>query len=56
MDGPYSEDHPANPLSAYGKSKWDREQAVLVDCKNALILRTTVVCGEDAAHKNYAYS
>jgi dTDP-4-dehydrorhamnose reductase len=56
FDGPYSEDHPANPLSAYGKSKWDGEQAVLGACKNALILRTTVVYGNDTAHKNYAYS
>jgi dTDP-4-dehydrorhamnose reductase len=55
-DGPYSEDAPANPLSVYGKSKWQGEQAVLAACSHALILRTTVVYGQDFGHKNFVYA
>ena len=54
--GPYAEDAPSNPLSVYGKSKWNGELAVRVTCSNALILRTTVVYGRDSGHKNYVYS
>ena len=54
--GPYREDDTANPLSAYGKSKWEGELAVLAACRNALILRTTVVYGQDIGQKNYVYS
>jgi dTDP-4-dehydrorhamnose reductase len=54
--GPYSEDSPSNPISAYGRSKWDGERAVLAACSHALILRTTVVYGQDSGQKNYLYS
>jgi dTDP-4-dehydrorhamnose reductase len=54
--GPYSESDLSNPLSAYGRSKWDGERAILAACGDALILRTTVVYGADSAHKNYIYS
>ncbi len=54
--GPYHEDDAANPLSVYGKSKWDGELAVKAACSHALILRTTVVYGQDFGQKNYVYS
>jgi dTDP-4-dehydrorhamnose reductase len=56
QDGPYREESPANPISVYGKSKWAGEQAVLAACSGALILRTTVVYGQDFGQKNYVYS
>ena len=54
--GPYAEDDATNPLSVYGKSKWDGELAVQAACSHALILRTTVVYGQDFGQKNYVYS
>jgi dTDP-4-dehydrorhamnose reductase len=55
-NGPYREDDPAHPLSIYGKSKWEGEQAVTAAHAGALILRTTVVYGKDFGAKNYVYS
>jgi dTDP-4-dehydrorhamnose reductase len=55
-DGPYVEEATANPLSVYGKSKWEGELAVIAACSHALILRTTVVYGQDCGQKNYVYS
>jgi len=54
--GPYREDDDANPLSVYGKSKWQGELAVLAACPYALVLRTTVVYGHDCGQKNFVYS
>jgi dTDP-4-dehydrorhamnose reductase len=54
--GPYHEDDHANPLGVYGKSKWQGELAVLAACPHALILRTTVVYGQDFGQKNFVYS
>ena len=55
-DGPYAEEAVANPLSVYGRSKWEGELAVIAACTHALILRTTVVYGQDCGQKNYVYS
>jgi dTDP-4-dehydrorhamnose reductase len=55
-DGPYLEDHQANPLCVYGRSKWEGELAVLAACPHALIVRTTVVYGHDFGEKNFVYS
>jgi dTDP-4-dehydrorhamnose reductase len=55
-DGPYQEDAKANPLSIYGKSKWQGELAALAAYSDTLILRTTVVYGQDFGQKNYIYS
>jgi len=55
-DGPYAEEAVANPLSVYGRSKWEAELAVIAACTHALILRTTVVYGQDCGQKNYVYS
>lgn len=40
---PYSEDDQPNPESVYGSTKLDGENAVLTQCKNSLILRTSWV-------------
>lgn len=54
--GPYAEDAPAQPLSVYGKSKWEGERAVSDAHPEALIVRTTVVYGQDDREKNYLYT
>jgi dTDP-4-dehydrorhamnose reductase len=54
--GPYAEEDATNPLSVYGKSKLAGEVAVTAACGHALILRTTVVYGQDFGQKNYVYS
>jgi dTDP-4-dehydrorhamnose reductase len=54
--GPYREDDAPHPISVYGRSKWNGEQAVLDRYPRALIIRTTVVYGPDPAGKNFLYS
>ena len=44
-DRPYSPDDPANPLSAYGQSKWEGEQAVRAAGCPHLIVRTSWLFG-----------
>lgn len=56
FSGPYEEESAANPLSAYGKSKWQGELTVQRDHPQALVIRTTVVYGPDARGKNFLYS
>ena len=53
--GPYKEADAANPISVYGRSKWEGEVAVGKAYPRALILRTTVVYGFDPAGKNFLY-
>jgi dTDP-4-dehydrorhamnose reductase len=53
--GPYAEDDAANPLSAYGRSKWEGECAVLAEVPRALAIRTTVVYGPERQAKNFVY-
>jgi dTDP-4-dehydrorhamnose reductase len=53
--GPYAENDPARPLSAYGRSKWEGECAVLDGVARALVIRTTVVYGPDRQEKNFVY-
>ena len=53
--GPYGEDDPVRPLSVYGRSKLEGEQAVLAAHPGALVIRTTVVYGYDAQQKNFVY-
>jgi len=42
---PYSENDQANPLSVYGRSKWEGERAVLQAMPEAVVLRTAWVFG-----------
>lgn len=53
--GPYGEDDPPRPLSVYGKTKLQAEQAVLSEIPRALVIRTTVVYGPERQRKNFVY-
>ncbi|MBL4906553.1 MAG: dTDP-4-dehydrorhamnose reductase, partial [Sneathiella sp.] len=44
---PYSEKDKCNPLSIYGKSKWEGEKALIAKCTKHIILRTAWVFGGD---------
>lgn len=50
--GPYGEDDPVNPISVYGRTKLEGEQAVLA-LADALVIRTTVVYSHGAASMNF---
>jgi dTDP-4-dehydrorhamnose reductase len=54
--GPYDEDDPPRPLSAYGRAKYEAEQA-LAEALGPLLLtvRTTWVYGPERQGKNFAY-
>ncbi len=54
--GPYDEEHCPAPISVYGRSKWEGEQAILAAHPNALVIRTTVVYGPEPQGKNFIYS
>lgn len=43
---PYTEEDQPNPLSCYGRSKWEGERLVLAENPNALIFRLSWVIGE----------
>ena len=53
--GPYGEDDRPNPLSVYGRSKLEGEQAVGAANPRVLVLRTTVVYGPEPQGKNFVY-
>jgi dTDP-4-dehydrorhamnose reductase len=53
--GPYDEERPLHPLSAYGRSKAEGEAAVREADPTALVVRTTVVYGPEAHGRNFAY-
>jgi dTDP-4-dehydrorhamnose reductase len=53
--GPYGEEDPVRPLSVYGRSKLEGEQAVQKVDPGALVLRTTVVYGPEGHGRNFAY-
>lgn len=42
----YSEDHSANPVNWYGKTKWEGEQAIRQTTDDYLIIRLSWLCGE----------
>lgn len=52
-NGPYSEDHPTNALSVYGKHKLEAEEAVLKELPQSLVLRVTNVYGNEIRNKNF---
>jgi dTDP-4-dehydrorhamnose reductase len=53
-DGPYDEHAVPNPLSVYGRTKLEAENAIRDILGDALLLRTTVVFGWDLHSKNFA--
>jgi dTDP-4-dehydrorhamnose reductase len=42
----YLEDHPADPVNWYGKTKWEGEQAIRQTTENHLIIRVSWLCGQ----------
>lgn len=52
-DGPYKETDTPNPLSVYGKHKYEAEMAVTNSGLNYLILRVTNVYGDEIRNKNF---
>ena len=56
QDGPYAEDDAPNPLSAYGRSKYEAERELAEALGEALLtVRTTWVFGPERQGKNFAY-
>lgn len=53
--GPYSEEELPRPLSVYGKTKLEAEQAILGEIPRALVIRTAVVYGPERQEKNFVY-
>lgn len=54
--GPYDEQAPTNPLSAYGRSKREAEQRLAEELGDrALTIRTSWVFGPERQGKNFAY-
>ena len=53
-NGPYTEDDSANPISVYGKAKWEAEEIIRALVPNHLIIRTTAVFGWDRKSINLA--
>ncbi len=45
QDRPYREDDLPNPLSVYGQSKWEGEEAVRKRCRRHIIIRTSWLYG-----------
>jgi dTDP-4-dehydrorhamnose reductase len=54
--GPYSEDAAPNPISTYGRTKFEGEQSILAAHPGALIIRSTTVYGPDPQEKNFLYT
>lgn len=52
--GPYGEADPPSPISVYGRSKLEGEQAVQAAAPGAVVARTTVVYSHDPPGKNFA--
>jgi len=42
----YPEDHEADPINWYGKTKWEGEQAIRQTTENHLIIRVSWLCGQ----------
>jgi len=55
VGGPFSENDAPRPLSVYGRSKWEGEQAVIAACRRAIVIRTSVVYGPEGQEKNFVY-
>jgi dTDP-4-dehydrorhamnose reductase len=55
LAGPYGELAPANPISQYGSQKLSAEHLIMQRARDALIVRTTVIYGEEPQRKNFIY-
>ena len=53
-NGPYDELSPANPISIYGRHKWEAEELIKKSNIQHLILRITNVYGDEERGKNFA--
>lgn len=53
QNGPYDESAEANPISIYGRHKWDAEQLISQSELEHLILRITNVYGDEERGKNF---
>ena len=53
--GPFGEDNTPRPRSVYGRSKHEGEQAVMIACRRAMVIRTSVVYGPERQEKNSVY-
>lgn len=51
--GPYSEEDEVNPINKYGAAKVEAER-IIKSLENSLIIRTTVVYGNEVQGKNFA--
>ncbi|MBD3277860.1 MAG: sugar nucleotide-binding protein [Candidatus Aegiribacteria sp.] len=49
---PYTETSPAVPLSYYGWTKLIADELVLRECPEALVIRTSVICGAVPSHRS----
>lgn len=49
---PYTESSPAVPLSFYGWTKLIADELVLREYPDALVVRTSVICGSTPSHRN----
>ena len=54
-DGPCDENVVPDPVSVYGRSKFLGESAVQQACPGSLVIRTTMVFGEDPKRRNFFY-
>lgn len=52
-DGPYLENDLPNPICEYGKQKLITEHAIATKLSNYIIIRTTVVYGQESQEKNF---
>jgi dTDP-4-dehydrorhamnose reductase len=53
--GPYGEEDPVRPLSVYGRSKREGEEALLGVVPRSIVVRTSVVYGPERQEKNFVY-
>ncbi|MBI4487645.1 MAG: lipopolysaccharide biosynthesis protein RfbH [Deltaproteobacteria bacterium] len=54
LNGPYGEEAEKSPVSVYGKTKAEAEDAIQKALEDFLIIRTTVVYGWDRVSRNFA--
>jgi dTDP-4-dehydrorhamnose reductase len=55
VGGPFGEDDAPRPLGVYARSKHEGEQAVMLACRRAVIIRTSVVYGPERQEKNFVH-